>query len=58
MDFPKAVMGTLGAFSFMVCCLCPHMCPTPFWKVMKLGLTGLRVAVVPAVHIPDTLKTK
>lgn len=52
----KSSQGDPGAVSFTVCCLCSHMCPVPFWALVKLGLAGLYVAVVPAVHIPVTRK--
>lgn len=55
MDFLKAARGTLGQ-SHSQSAVCVHTCPVPFWALVKLGLAGLYVAVVPAVHIPVTRK--
>lgn len=48
MGIPKAVVGTLGRSQSAVCV---HI---PFWTLVKLGLAGLCVAVVPAGPIPVT----
>lgn len=49
MDFPKVLMGILRNphSQFTV-----YLHTPPFWTLAKLGLAGLCVAAVPAVHIP------